>query len=100
MFGLRKVDYSFILVLIRNRCFVPLFPLQPSFQRKQFNGSADSPTPYSNYSSATSTLNRPGGNQMQSGGNMTELDHLLQDLKSSKYGQSLERKHNINGECP
>lgn len=25
---------------------------------------------------------------------MSELDNLLQDLKSSKYGQSLERRHN------
>lgn len=75
------------------------FCLQPSFQRKQqqFNGGSatTSPTPYSNYTSATSTLNRNQGSQAQHGnnpGNMTELDTLLQDLKSSKYGQSLERR--------
>lgn len=70
--------------------------LQPSFQRKQqqFNGSSTSPTPYSNYTSANSTLNRQGSNHGGNPGNMSELDNLLQDLKSTKYGQSLERRHN------
>lgn len=70
--------------------------LQPSFQRKQqqFNGSSTSPTPYSNYTSANSTLNRQGSNHGNNSGNMSELDNLLSDLKSSKYGQSLERRHN------
>lgn len=63
--------------------------LQPSFQRKQFNGSSTSPTPYSNFTSANSTLARQGS---APGNNMSELDSLLQDLKTSKYGQSLDRK--------